>query len=218
MNNHSTHNDNTVNIKKEPLNQAVKKFYRRHSLSDKQLQTLFNQQIKAPTRSKKQLSDKRLFNKGMAIAASFLVFFLLATVVFSRLQTPDIVTAAYADIKLDADLNNGMQTKLSQWMQKNHIAPVPQPYKVEMSKYCQLDNYKTTHLRIAGTERGTMHVFFHRGKQPFFLSNSSGVSENMNWQLIKVRDDLSLVVLRTADMREQAVKRILGGLLPELQA
>jgi hypothetical protein len=40
----------------------------------------------------------------------------------------------------------------------------------------------------------------------------------MNWKSIKVRNDLTVVVLYTKDMRDSAMQNILGGMFPELQA
>lgn len=47
-------------------------------------------------------------------------------------------------------------------MSENNIYEVPQEYLVEMIKRCNLVQYQTTHLPIAGAEQGMMHVFFTR--------------------------------------------------------
>ncbi|MDT8282532.1 MAG: hypothetical protein RQ982_06915 [Gammaproteobacteria bacterium] len=40
----------------------------------------------------------------------------------------------------------------------------------------------------------------------------------MSWKSINVRNDLTVLVLYTKDMRNSAMKNILGGIFPELQA
>jgi len=204
-----------MNSKKQPIKQAVKIFYASKSLSDKQVETL---QALQNTVDQQQTKNKALKPSALKFAGSIAASFLLFIVVFAYVQTPAVITAAYADIKKDAAINNGMQPSLSQWMNESHLDPVPPQYKVEMSKYCQLDEYKTTHLRIAGAEQGMMHIFFHFGDHPIHWMNRSGVKDKMDWKLIKVRDDLTLIVMHTHDMRKEAVQHILGEILPELQA
>jgi len=199
-----------MNSKKQPIKQALKTYYFAKALSNKQLQALHEQQD-VSDHNQSYLSYRTLKWVG-SVAASLVVFFM----VFSYTFTPAVVTAAYADIALDANTNNGMQLSLTQWMNKNQINPVPQQYKVEMSKFCQLDQFKTTHLRIAGIEQGKMHVFFHHGEPPIHWLNRSGTKGHMKWRLVKIREDLTLIVMHTFDMRNQSVQHILAGILPEL--
>ena len=44
------------------------------------------------------------------------------------------------------------------------------------------------------------------------------ISEARLPKIIEVRDDLTVIVLYTDDMRESAMQNILGEMLPELQA
>lgn len=99
-------------------------------------------------------------------------------------------------------------------MTNNRIELVPQKYKVEMSKFCRLQSHQTTHLRIAGATQGKMHIFFHHGDKPIHWLNRSGTNEQMSWKLVQVREDLSLIVMYTHDMREDAVRYILAEMLP----
>jgi len=198
---------------KQPIKQALQDFYTAKSLSDTQLNAL-QQTLNQQTPLKSQ-HHRGVFKWAGSIAASVLLLVVLA---IGYLQTPELITAAYADIYKDVHLNNGMQASIQQWMKKNHIADVPQQYPVKMSKFCQLNQLSTMHLRIAGTEQGELNVFFHYGETPLYWRNRSGTLDNMNWTLVKARDDLTLIVMYTHDMREQAVQHILGEILPELQA
>lgn len=204
-----------MNHKKLPIKQAIKAYYSARSLSDAQLQSLQRLQQSA---SQQQTETKPQRTSGFKWLTSIAASFLILAVFVTYLQTPAIITAAYADIKTDADTKNGLPSSMSQWMINNRIEHVPQKYKVEMSKFCQLQQHQTTHLRIAGATQGKMHLFFHHGDKPIHWLNRSGTDEQMNWKLVQVREDLSLIVMYTHDMREEAVRDILGEMLPELHA
>ena len=107
---------------------------------------------------------------------------------------------------------------MQQWLGENNIRPIPQKYPVEMSKFCKLDQYLTTHFRVAGVEQGKLHLFFHQGDRPVHWFNRKGELNSMNWRLLKVSENLTLIVLFTEDMREAAVEQILDKILPHLQA
>lgn len=200
-----------MNHKKLPIKQAIKSYYSAKSLSDAQLQSLQGlQKLAIQQQAKIKIQRNFGFKWLGSIAASFLIFVIFV----AYLQTPAVITAAYADIKIDADTNNGLPSSMSQWMTNNRIELVPQKYKVEMSKFCRLQSHQTTHLRIAGATQGKMHIFFHHGDKPIHWFNRSGTNEQMSWKLVQVREELSLIVMYTHDMREDAVRYILAEMLP----
>ena len=204
-----------MNNERQPIKQAVKNYYTSKSLSDAQ-----NQSLQALQKTLQQSLENKHSNRPFALqwAGSIAASLLLFIIVFGYAHTPAVITAAYADMMRDADLNNGMQSTMSQWLSEKSIDGVPQKYPVEMSKFCKLDQYKTTHLRIAGAEQGTMHLFFHHGDRPMHWMNRTGTVDEMNWKMIEVREDLTVIVLYTDDMRESAMQNILGEMLPESQA
>lgn len=199
---------------RQPLKQALKKYYASKSLSDSQLDSL-----QALQKNQQQLEsmgvNKPYALQWMGSVAAALLLFLMA---FVYMHTPAVISDAYADMVKDASLNNQMQSSVRHWMNENSIGGVPQNYPVEMSKFCHLDKYETTHLRVAGAEQGTMHLFFHRGKRPIHWMNRSGSVDDMGWKMIEVREGLTVIVLYTHDMRASAIQAILSGMLPGLQA
>lgn len=200
-----------MNNKRHSVKQAIKDYYAGKSLSNAQFYEL-QKQLKKNIRNK--FACRGAIKWAGSLAAS-LVFF---SMFFSYLQTPAVIGDAYADSKKDAEIHNGLQSSIVQWMNKNDIAAVPRQYPVEMSKFCQLDQYLTAHVRVAGVEQGKMHLFFYRGEAPLYWIDRSGVLDRMNWKLLKVRDNLTVIVLYSHDMREKAVQYILGEILPELHA
>ena len=206
------------------LKQGLKVFYADKSLSANQLEKLqkpFTPQLKQALSTDEasraepdvaaQLASKKWF---MSLLASI----ALSVTALYYLVTPSIITAAYVDISKDADINNGIKLSMQQWLDENGVAAIPRQYPVEMSRFCKLDQYLTTHLRIAGREQGVLHLFFHQGKRPMYWLGQQGVKKNMHWRLMNVGDDLTLIVMYTEDMRESAVEHILAEILPSLQA
>ncbi len=199
-------------INRQHFKKAIKSYYHKKSLSEAQqsaLETL-QKDLKKPEQKQSLESYKWL----STIAASLLLF----AVAFTYSQTPNIIASAYADTLKDAEMNNGMQPLMTQWMDENKLNVIPQQFKVEMARFCKLDKYLTTHLRIAGVEQGELHLFFHRGEQPLSWFNRTGTFEKMNWKLLKIRDDLTVVAMYTHDMREKSVQVILENILPEYSA
>jgi len=204
-----------MNDRKQPVKVAVKTFYASRQLSDVQQQVL--DELQQPQQqTTENTRSNNFFTRSWvgSIAASLLLFI----VIFSYAHTPAVITAAYADTLQDAKLNNGMQVSMNQWMIDNRINDVPEEYPVEMSKFCNIDQYQTTHLRIAGVEQGILHIFMHSGAISGVWGKHTGTIDEMNWKLIKIRDEMTLIVLYSNDMRDSAVQNILGEMLPELQA
>jgi len=201
--------------KKQPLKQAVKQAYVEKSLSAAQLEALQKTLAKAVTQPSDRVAISMVSAfKWLGSIAATLLFTLGALAFF---QTPAIITSAYADIYKDANLHNGMQSSMQQWLDVNRIDQVPQPYPVQMSKFCRLGQTPTTHLRIAGKTQGVMNVFFHQGDTAPLWLNRSGKVDDMHWKMLKVREDLTVIVLYTHDMREKSVQNILHEMLPELR-
>ncbi len=199
--------------KKNTLKQALKTYYAGKTLSERQLDAL--QQISGEGEAE---ADSNTVGFNVAGRAGLMLASLaLLAVLLGYFQPPAVIADAYGDIEKDAALYNGLPISMQQWMHKNQIASVPQAYPVEMSKFCQLDQYLTTHIRIAGAQQGVVHLFFHSGERPLLWRNSTGVMDKMSWKLLKVRDRLTLIVLYSHDMREKAVLHILQGILPELK-
>jgi len=183
-------------------------FYANKSLSDKQLDKLQQIQAKARQNSGKQAKALSKWRLVLALAASVAMLFVL----ISPLHTPSVVSHAYADIIKDSEDNNQRSTEISDWLRSNDIKEVPSRYQVEMVKYCYLDKDKTVHLRVAGTEQGKLHLFFRQGGGTVNGFNNAGTHDDMHWKLLKVKHDLTLLVMYTQDMREASVNHIIGAM------
>ncbi len=207
----------------QALKLAVKQYYTKQSLSSEQLKSL-NKMIEQQAqggfleRSLSKSISHRL--KWMVAMVASILLSLLALNYWQTpaLMTPTLITSAYADIYKDSNLKNGLQPPMEQWLKVNKVSAVPREYPIKMSKFCRLGDVVTMHLRIAGKQQGEVNVFIHRGDRVSLLMDRSGSVDDINWKLIKVRNDLTLIVLYTQDMREKAVQHILSEMLPELRA
>jgi len=196
---------------KQPLKQALKTYYSEHSLNDKQLNQL--QDLSSVNNEEQNKPEQTYFNRKTlwlnTIAASFLIF-LIFPPSLDQVQSTKLITAAYSDIKKDASLNNGLDKTINQWMSDNNVSTIPKEFNIEMSRFCQLDQYKSTHLRVAGAEKGIAHFFFHQSDKIPKAKLSKGQKDEMNWQIVKLHANLSVLVIYTQDMREEAVQKILN--------
>ena len=200
---------------KQPVKEALKAYYAGNTLSDAQLESLqAMQNLSSQHSAKNKKNNHQVFKWLGSIAASIVLF----TVIFGYFKTPVVVAAAYVDVAKDASIHNGMQASMTQWLREINIASVPDKYSVEMSKFCKISSYLIAHFRIAGVEQGELHLFFHHGSRPVHWFNSSGDIDDMKWKLVKVRDDLTLIVMYTSEMREKSLQFILDKMLPELMA
>jgi len=208
-----------MNQEKQPLKQALKTYYSNRSLTDEQIKRL---QLSSDDNVEPQINAKELkaqspFSRSKylwlsSMAASLMLFFIL----FDNPQSPELVASAYHDIKKDETFYNGLDKTISEWLEARNVSSIPKEFNIEMSKFCQLDQHTATHIRVAGVTQGTAHFFFHQTNQDLAPKMSQGVENNMNWRVIKLREDLSVLVMYTQDMRELAIQQILNGMLPEL--
>ncbi|MCW9046898.1 MAG: hypothetical protein OQK46_02370 [Gammaproteobacteria bacterium] len=204
-----------MNNEKQAVKQALKTFYANKSLSGSQLQSLQQKLTSQFTKDDENITNDKKISiiKCLgSIAASFLIVWMLA-----YLHTPQLISSAYADIQKDKNLNTGLPLAIQQWLDENKITRVPSQYPVEMSKFCTLDQNLTMHMRIAGKQQGMLNVFFYHGERPLFWFNGTGKLDDLNWRLLKVRENLTLIVFYTHDMREKSVLHILNEMLPEIE-
>jgi len=209
---------------KKPIKQALKEFYSNKSLTSEQLdrlQQLTSQNSCELERKPEKVDfhdtgESSIFSRSKyfwlsSMAASVMMFFIL----FDN-SHPGLITSAYQDIAKDSELHNGLDIAVSNWLAVNNISPVPKEFDIEMSKFCQLEKQIATHIRVAGKSQGTAHFFFHQKDADLQAEIVQGVENEMNWKIIYIRENISVLVMYTQDMREEAVQKILLGMLPNV--
>lgn len=150
--------------------------------------------------------------KHLAIAASLTLCLILTSLYW---QTPILISAAYADINKDTHVENGFSSKHFQELRQMSIGRPPESMKVEMSKYCNLSNYQSTHFRIAGEQQGKVNIFFLSENKLHHWGKSEGMINELHWKLLYVHDNLTVIVLYTHDMKVSGVQNLLNSMLPE---
>lgn len=193
-------------MQKKQLNKILNKPLAPRDLELQILQNL-EQQIAKESVNRQQ----RRWLRHLAVAASLVMTLILSGQYW---QTPTIISAAYADISKDSHLQNGFANSQSQWLGQKGINRPPQTMTVEMSKYCNLSNNPTTHLRVAGQKQGKVNVFFHAGEKPYLWGKKEGMINDLHWKLLQVRENLTVIVLYTQDMKISGVQKLLGTMLP----
>jgi len=205
---------NDESREKIPLKKAVKSYYSDKKLSDGQLKELSSLNDNLVSANIPLRVHKFGIFPFSAIAASIFIFIAL----MSYNKDPDIITAAYNDIIHDEKLSNGLSDVHKNWIAVNDIQAAPSDYNVEMSKFCNINGFKTMHLRIAGKYQGKMNLFFKKGTRPYWFGKSSGKTKDMNWKVLESSKDITVIVMYTKDMRENVVNNIIEEMLPDLVA
>jgi len=207
---------NTIN----PFKKAVQLFYENKSLSDSQQNQLQSLQEQARTdvnalvgtESANEIESgicHKIRNKWLipvSIAASMSAIFVLV----SLLSVPHLVSHAYTDVLKDASDYTLGELGATNRIQLDMVKAVPEKYSIEMHKYCFLDKEKTMHLRVAGVEQGKLHLFFKKGKGETNWLTRTGNYKDMHWKILQLKDDLTLLVMYTQDMRESSVNHIVN--------
>jgi len=144
-----------------------------------------------------------------AVVAGLALMALLLTPLLKS-PAPDLVSAAISDIVNDDKQQVGMTLTLDEVLQASHLQPPPPSMAVAMSKYCQLNGNKTTHLKIAGAKQGYVHLFIRQGNfEATGWQADDRSSSPMPWRLLKPRKDLTVLVLYTRDMNPASVDTLL---------
>ena len=214
-----------MNNDTKSFKQAVNSYYKNKELSDEKMHLLSELTKNIDTNNvnnvnnvnNEESSTHRRRSSMWSISISAIAASLLVAVIMVGFQQqPEIITAAYHDINFDSHLNNGFAQQQKEWIAVNHISPAPAQYKVEMSKFCELAGHTTTHLRIAGTEQGKMNIFFKKGLRPYRFGKKSGKKDDMYWKVLESKQDFTVIVLYTEDMRENVVNQIINKMVPDL--
>ena len=173
---------------------------------EKQLQENWQQQLNQPKR-KRPLTPLRI-----AFASLTLVIVAVISATVGQ-QTPTVVLAAYQDIEKDKLLNIGISVPKQVWLTQHQIHAPLNEMKIEMTKFCNIAQHHTVHLKIAGKERGNVHIFLYQGDlNPAFWQKSRGDINTMPWRILQPRKDLSVLVLYSSDMDSVNVDRLIDAM------
>ncbi len=194
--------------KSQSFKQAIKKYYSHKSLSAEQLKQLESLQAKSQSAAGDTKKTCRWYVPATLLASVAMVFFIISVI-----GTPRLINHAYADIQKDAGYYSQLTDQQQQWLIANNINQVPQQYRLEMSKYCELGDDKTLHLRIAGIEQGKLHLFFQQDRAKSSWPSRRGQLDDLHWEVRKLNADMNLIVMYTDNMRKTAVDSILQQML-----
>jgi len=152
-------------------------------------------------------SQQRRWNTMLASAASLV---MVVALLASFGQTPGVVSDALADISDDAKHGVGISIPLETLLAEKHFKAPLQNMQVKMTKYCDLDSSRTVHLQVAGERQGQVHLFIQEGAFDVAAwQKNRGELGAMTWKLITPREDISVLVMYTADMNPDNVEKLI---------
>lgn len=135
---------------------------------------------------------------------------ILGTLLVNQLTVPqDLINIAINDIRNDDKQHVGITLPVDLIIKQANIHMPPESMPVEMTKLCNLNGNKTTHLKIAGAKQGAVHLFIKEGSFDASLWESKNNTPGMPWMLIKPRDNLSVLVVYTEDMNPVSVDKLI---------
>lgn len=147
----------------------------------------------------------RFVGVAAAVAIVAITLFMVMT-----LQTPSVVRHALADIEKDKRLNVGIAVPENTWMSSLRIKAPPAAMAIDMTKYCYIEGAKTVHFQLAGDDRSEVHLFVQNGEfEKRSWQTTQGEFESMKWQLLKPRDDLSILVLFSKNADALNIERLI---------
>jgi len=160
-------------------------------------------------------TDRRSGASRLLMSAVASIFVVSMALFFVGQQgAPNIVALAMQDIASDARHRNQSEYQFDDVMRtrlKTQGINLPLPtMPVKMAKYCSLNKTQAIHLQIAGSVKGEVHVFIRDGDFdiPAWRAEQ-GELNAMQWQIIHPRENMSVLVMRTADMNPQNVEALI---------
>jgi len=144
------------------------------------------------------------------LIAAGLFGLILGTLLVNQLWTPkDLISIAIRDIRNDDKQHVGITLPVDLLIKQANIHMPPESMPVEMTKLCNLNGNKTTHIKVAGAKQGAVHLFIKKGDFDASLWESKNGEPTMPWRLIKPRQDLSVLIVYTEDMNPASVDKLI---------
>jgi len=150
--------------------------------------------------------------KFMIVVASLFGVIVGAVLVVNLSTTQDLISIAINDINRDEINHVGITLPIELVLKQANIHLPPESMPVEMTKLCNLNGNKTTHIKVAGPKQGAVHLFVKTGDFDASLWESNDNAPAMSWRLIKPRENLSVLVVYTEDMNPASVDKLIQAM------
>ena len=154
---------------------------------------------------------KQQWKIAYSLAASIFIAVLSLTYWYSL--PPKLIALAYSDIQKDNYLNNGLSSEVMNWIETNGLSLPSKTMKIKMSKFCMLDKYKATHIRVLGEHSGKVDIFLSDISFTTFSSKTSGRINNQKWRIISNKEKSDAILVYGDDMKEESVERLIRKIL-----
>jgi len=135
---------------------------------------------------------------------------ILGIILVNQFSAPeDLIGIAIKDIRNDEKHHVGITLPVDLLVKQANIHMPPESMTVEMTKLCNLNGNKTTHIKVAGAKQGAVHLFIKEGDFDASLWEAKNSASTMPWRLIKPRHDLTVLVVYTEDMNPASVDKLI---------
>lgn len=143
-------------------------------------------------------------------AAVFGLALLGAAVVLAPFgRTPDVIAAAYDDMRKDRDLHGAYNGDPTRWL-ANRAVHVPVEMRLDLSKDCALDGVVARHLRLVNAGLGRVNLFVYQPAPGTRVAPASGAVADQHWLLLEPRPGVVVVVLYDAADKRESVARLVA--------
>jgi len=135
---------------------------------------------------------------------------ILGIILVNQFSAPeDLIGIAIKDIRNDEKHHVGITLPVDLLVKQANIHMPPESMTVEMTKLCNLNGNKTTHIKVAGAKQGAVHLFIKEGDFDASLWEAKNSASTMPWRLIKPRHDLTVLIVYTEDMNPASVDKLI---------
>jgi len=155
----------------------------------------------APTARRRRI--RALAVLGLALLGAALWFAPLG-------RTPDVIAAAYDDMRKDRDLRGAHNGDPTRWLATKAVH-VPAEMRLDLSKDCALDGIVARHLRLVDANLGRVNFFIYEpAPAGTRVAPASGAVADQYWLLAEPRPGVVVVVLYDAADKRESVARLVA--------
>lgn len=137
--------------------------------------------------------QSRIRGSHWAVAALIL---LTVAMLFSIDQTPEVVHAAFKDLR-EAEKHPATLAISPSYLRDHYgLKTATSSLALALTKYCSIDGQQMAHIRLDDNRLGEVHLFLYQGSFTHYpWSNSDGNFHNKRWQTLQIHENLSVLVI-----------------------
>lgn len=124
-------------------------------------------------------------------------------------RAPDVVTAAYDDMRKDRGLRGTYDADPNRWFATNAVH-MPAGVSVDLNKDCTLDGIIARHLRLVNPALGRVNVFVYEQALRAKRASAYGAVADHRWLILEPRPGVVVIVLYDAANQHDSVVHLIS--------